>query len=288
MKKLKININSSRIPWFETDFSNLILKDMKINPKIKKDLNFFIKNGYIVLKNVLTKKEIIEVKKDFNKIINLDNFKKNPEYFHYNKSPRVVEGWKKSKNIKKICYNNKVIEFLKYLYQRQPLPISTINFVKGTEQPLHSDYIHFGTVPELFLAGAWFALEDVNENNGPLNIVPKSHKLNTIDFTDLNLEIPKTTKELKENYTYYEQYLIKLLKLKKLKQKKALIKKGDVLIWAANLMHGGTKIKLKETTRYSQVVHYHFKDLDKIYNPCFSSRMYGMYAERDIKKILIK
>jgi ectoine hydroxylase-related dioxygenase (phytanoyl-CoA dioxygenase family) len=118
--------------------------------------------------------------------------------------------------------------------------------------------------------------------------VPKSHKLNTIDFTDLNLEIPKTTKELKDNYTYYEKYLIKLINLKKLKEKKVLIKKGDVIIWAANLLHGGTKIKLKTTTRYSQVVHYHFKDLNKIYNPCFSSRKYDIYAERDIKKISIK
>ena len=288
MKKLKINKNTTSIPWFESDFALQILKKIKINKKTSKEVKFFIDNGYIVLKKALNKEEISKILKDFNKIINTDKFKKNPEYFHYNKSPRIVEGWKISKNIKKICFNKKVVKFLKILYHRQPLPISTINFIRGTEQPLHSDSIHFGSVPKLFLAGAWFALEDINENNGPLNIVPKSHKLNMIDFTDLNMNIPKTTKELKDNYTIYEEYLGKLVKLRKLKEKKVLIKKGDVIIWAANLLHGGTKIKIKNTTRYSQVVHYHFKDLGRIYNPCFSSRAHGIYADRNIKQILIK
>ena len=63
---------------------------------------------------------------------------------------------------------------------------------------MHSDYIHFGTLPELYLAGAWFALEDVDDTNGPLIVSPKSHKLGSIDFTDLNLSIPKTTTELKK------------------------------------------------------------------------------------------
>lgn len=288
MKKLNIDINSQKIPWFESDFSLQILEKMNVNNETKKNLKFFIKNGYIVLKNALSNQDVNKILNDFKKVLHSENYKKNPEYFHYNKSPRVVEGWKKSKNIKKVCYNKKVNKFLNILYKRKPLPISTINFVRGTEQPLHSDYIHFGSVPELFLAGAWFALEDINKNNGPLNIVPKSHKLNTIDFTDLNLEIPKTTKELKDNYTFYEQYLKKLTKLKKLKSKKALMKKGDVLIWAANLLHGGTKIRIKEKTRYSQVVHYHFENLDKIYNPCFSSRMYGIHTERELNKILVK
>ena len=87
-----------------------------------------------------------------------------------------------------ICYY-----YVNFVYGRKPVPISTINFLKGTEQPLHSDYIHFGSTPELYLAGAWYALEDVDENNGPLTICPKSNKLSTIDFTDLNLKIPKST-----------------------------------------------------------------------------------------------
>jgi ectoine hydroxylase-related dioxygenase (phytanoyl-CoA dioxygenase family) len=173
------------------------------------------------------------------------------------------------------------------MYEKEPVPVSTINFLKGTEQPLHSDYIHFGSLPELYLAGVWFALEKVDLTNGPLTICPKSHKLKVIDFTDLKLKIPKTTNELKSNYTKYEKYLMKTINKKKLKTKKIRLDKGDALIWAANLLHGGSKIKNEKKTRLSQVIHYHFKGLKKIYNPCFSSRLNDIYATRDISSIKV-
>ena len=284
-----INKNSQSIPWFETIFANKILKKEKnISKNLKKKAKFFIDNGYLIIKNVINDKFANSLVKDFYKIINSNEFKKNPKYFHYNSSPRIVEGWKQSKYIKNLCFQNEVISFLNFVYLKKPVPISTINFLKGTEQPLHSDYIHFGSIPELYLAGAWYALEDVDETNGPLTICPKSHKLGIIDFTDLNLKIPSSTDQLKTNYTIYEQYLEEVIKEKKLKKKKIHLKKGDVLIWAANLLHGGSKIKKKNKTRLSQVIHYHFKNLNKIYNPCFSSRSNGIFAERDIKSITIK
>ena len=62
------------------------------------------------------------------------------------------------------------------MYESKPIAVSTINF-KRTEQPLHSDYMHFASKPDLYLAGCWIALEDINEKNGPLIVVPQSHKL---------------------------------------------------------------------------------------------------------------
>jgi ectoine hydroxylase-related dioxygenase (phytanoyl-CoA dioxygenase family) len=289
MKKFLIDKNSISIPWFESIFADKILSKQKnLNKDFKKKAKFFIDNGYLIIKNVINEKFVSSLVADFKKIVNSNEFKKNPKYFHYNASPRIIEGWKKSKYIKKLCFQKKVISFLNFIYGRKPVPISTINFLKGTEQPLHSDYVHFASSPDLYLAGAWYALEKVDGTNGPLTICPKSHKLSIVDFTDLNLKIPKSTNELKANYTIYEQYLEKVIKEKKLKKKKIYLKKGDVLIWAANLLHGGSKIRKKNKTRLSQVIHYHFKNLKKIYNPCFSSRSNGIFAERDIKSITIK
>ena len=75
------------------------------------------------------------------------------------------------------------------------------NFIYSTEQPLHSDYIHFGSVPELFLTGVWIALEDIHPDSGPLTITPKSHNLEIVDLDTLGLDVPKSNKQLKENYT---------------------------------------------------------------------------------------
>ena len=275
-------------PWFESEFAISILNKKKIKLKLKKEAKFFIENGYLIIKKCFSQKIINETLNDFEKIVNSKSFKKNPDYFHYNKSPRVIEGWRKSKNIKNICFNKKILKYLSFFYNKKPLPISTINFTLGTEQPLHSDYIHFGSCPEKFLAGVWVAFEKVDKNNGPLQIVPKSHKSKIINFYDLNLDIPKTTKELKKNYTIYENYLKELIKVKKFKKKNIYLNKGDALIWAANLFHGGTKIKDKRRTRLSQVVHYHFKDLDYIYNPCFSDKNSGIISKRNLNEILIR
>ena len=130
----------------------------------------------------------------------------------------MIEGWRRSKFIKIVAKNKKINNYLRFFYNREPVPISTINFYAGTEQPLHSDYIHFGSVPELYLAGVWFALEKVNKNNGPLTIVPGSHKHKIINFSDFNLSIPKTSKELKNHYSIYENYLQDLIKEKKMKK----------------------------------------------------------------------
>ena len=283
----KFSKNYLNRPWIESDFALEILAKKKVSVQMKKDAKFFIKNGYLILKNTLTESEIQKCLLDFNNIVNSKKFKTNPKYFHYNKSPRIVEGWKSSKVIKKIAYKKKVIKYLNFLYDKVPVAFSTINFKTGTEQPVHSDYIHFGTLPELYLAGVWFALVKVDINNGPLVVVPGSHKLPIIEFANLNLPIPKNSKDLKYNYTIYESYLSELIKNKKLKRKELHVNQGDSIIWAANLMHGGTKILGKDRSRYSQVVHYHFKNLEKIYNPCYSNRIHGMYADRNLNRIKI-
>mgnify|MGYP006074643323 FL=1 len=288
MKFNKSSIKSMSIPWVESDFAKNILEKKKVSKKLRNQTIFFINNGYLVLKNILSKKLIKDVLEDFNKIINSKAFKKNPDYFHYNKHPRVIEGWRKSKFIKNIAKKKSIEQYLQFFYGRKPLPVSTINFYAGTEQPLHSDYIHFGSVPELYLAGVWFALEKVNANNGPLTVVPGSHKLKIINFSDFNLNIPRSSKELKSHYSIYEDYIKDIIKKKKMETKKIFLNKGDAIIWAANLLHGGSKIDKKNKSRSSQVVHYHFDKLDYIYNPCFTNKNIGIIAKRDINKIKIK
>ena len=136
-------------------------------------------------------------------------------------------------------------------------------------------------MPELYLAGVWYAFEDIGINNGPLTVVPMSHKLKTINFSDLNLPTPRTTQELKKNYTIYENYLIELIKEKKLKRKK-IFKEGDAIIWAANLLHGGIELKRKND-KIESGCHYHFDKLDYIYNPVLQILMQEL-CQKEFKR----
>ncbi len=254
---------------------------------LSKIKNEFYKNGYIVLDVDSIKKKIGKVNTGINKILKRKNIKKNPIVFHYNSSPRIVEAWKEVKAIKEIAKDKNLNKILKHLKGRKAIPFSTINFLKGTEQPLHSDYFHFATKPHNYLIGAWVALEDVNIKSGPLAVVEKSHKLPIVSNEMLNQTIPKNQIELKKNYTKYENYIKKLIKEKKLKITELPIKKGQIILWDANTLHGAFKIKNRKLSRKSMVIHYHFSRCEKYYNPLYSLTSKKIYSERNINKIKI-
>ena len=285
--KFKIDKSSLDIPWVESPLFNSIIKNLKINNNDLKLAKKFNNDGYIIvdldLKDSFIDKIIYEIDEKLEK----GKVKKNPKIYHYNKSPRIVEAWKFSKNVAKLSLNKKILRLLKLFYNKKPIAISSLNFIRGTEQPLHSDYMHFSTIPERFLAGSWVALEDTNKKNGPLTVVPKSHKLPITDYNSLGLKMPQSIEDLKKCYNVYEDYVREVVKSNKLKAKEIYIKKGQAIIWAANLLHGGSKTLNPKLTRKSQVTHYHFEDCNKYFNPAFSNPFAGKYASRNIDEIKI-
>jgi hypothetical protein len=54
-----------------------------------------------------------------------------------------------------------------------------------------------------------------------------------------------------------------------LQKQSLLVKKGQAVIWAANLLHGGDPIKRAGSTRHSQVTHYYFENCT-YYTPLFT------------------
>ena len=276
-----MSFNIINEPWVESPFfiKYLNLKKNRILKKYAIDIH---EKGYCILDLNLSDKVINDVNNDIERSISTGDFRKNPKIYHYNKYPRIVEAWKFSKNVAKIANNVVLKKLLNFLYESKPLPFSTINFIGGSEQPLHSDYIHFGSMPHKYLVGVWVALENVNKNNGPLKVVPGSHKLSLIDYQDIKREKATNLNELEKNYRVYEKYIKNLVKYKKLQTKELHIKKGQAIIWAANLLHGGAKMQNYKLTRKSQVIHFHFSKNKFNYNPGFSDPKKGHYVERKL------
>ena len=254
------------------------LERLEMEAEIKK----FQEDGYIIIDLNNGETDFDQIIFDMDKINSGTDKKLNPKIYHYNEHPRLIEGWKKSTHIKSLALHSSVMAVLKALYQSNAIAFSTINFTRGTEQPLHSDYFHFGSMPELMLAGVWVALEDIDPDAGPLSVVPGSHKSPIILPEDLGFkEPPKSTAQVKQNYTAYEQWVRDHIKQTGLEPYTPKLGKGQALIWAANMLHGAFEIKNKKLTRYSQVTHYHFENCDFFYNPNFSSR--NNYVHRDIE-----
>ena len=168
-----------------------------------------------------------------------------------------------------------MIETLRLLYGREPIPFQTLNFDRGTEQAAHNDTIHFHCVPRFFMCGVWTALEDVDERNGPLFMHPGNHRLLDYAMTDLGLDASGA------EYGEYERRIARILETLGLPREEIHLRKGQAVIWAANAYHGGSPILDCSRTRHSQATHYYF-DYCLYYFPMGSEPFAGKVTMREV------
>lgn len=169
---------------------------------------------------------------------------------------RVQDGWRDVDAIKRIAINQTILDILEYCYGRPAIPFQTLNFAVGSQQHFHTDEVHFSSIPERFMAGVWVALDDVDGDNGPLIYYPGSHKLPCYG----NHHIGHDFTGNRGGQQQFHDMWCALVEAKGLKRQEFHAKKGQALIWAANLLHGGQQHSNRERTRWSQVTHYYFED----------------------------
>ena len=155
--------------------------------------------------------------------------------------------------VKSIALDNYVLYLLEELFGRRPKPFQTLNFPVGTEQAVHSDSVHFNSEPFGLMCGVWVALEDISHDQGPLVYFPQSHKLPEITSEATGFD------PTSENYQRLVLYWEEQIKEKSYQRKLGIIKKGQAIVWHANLLHGGSPQTDKAKTRNSQVTHYYFE-----------------------------
>jgi ectoine hydroxylase-related dioxygenase (phytanoyl-CoA dioxygenase family) len=107
------------------------------------------------------------------------------------------------------------------------------------------------------MCGVWVALEDITPENGAVFYYPKSQNLPEYNFSHFK-STPLDTAY--SDYIEYEDFIEKIVEAYQFEKKPFYAKKGDVLIWSSNIIHGGSKVLNEQASRYSMVTHYYFKD----------------------------
>jgi ectoine hydroxylase-related dioxygenase (phytanoyl-CoA dioxygenase family) len=207
------------------------------------------RDGYLVIDEVIAEETLDAIVADLAGLYGPPREEGGVRYFHR----RIQDAWKVSENVKALALAPRVLTLLEDLYGRKPLPFQTLNFRTGSQQAPHSDAIHFNTLPEGFMCGVWVALEDIDEENGPLVYYPGSHKFPYLRPGDIGLEAKW------DDYPDYEQYVADLIVRESLEPAYGTIRKGQAIVWAANLLHGGATQTDPDRSRLSQVTHYYFE-----------------------------
>jgi len=195
---------------------------------------------------------------------------------------RIQDAWQFDPDVKAIAINPAMLSLLGRLYGRRAIPFQTLNFPVGTQQHLHSDSIHFSSVPERFMCGVWLAMEDIHADAGPLEYCPGSHKWPIVSNVAIGHD--RWNDRSAGAQTPYEPLWRELVAASGFGIESFAPRKGQALIWAANLLHGGSRQADPTRTRWSQVSHYYFADCI-YYTPAYSDETVGRLDTRSIVNI---
>ncbi len=227
-------------------------KFQQLDKKIQQELLSWSDDGYVVLKNYFSSDEVASFNEKIDELLASKKVK-------FENGNKIMFAIHKSKLLFQIGAHKKIISILETLLDKEVTLFQSINFLTGSQQGAHSDSISMSTFPKGNLIAIWVALEDIDAESGPLYYYKGSHKLPYFMNKDYDNE-GSTFFLGNKGYDAYLKNIQNLLDDNKLEKKHFLAKKGDVLIWHANLVHGGEKVLDDNKTRKSMVFHYYAKD----------------------------
>lgn len=210
----------------------------------------FVEQGYMILPRFFPEAEVDRLNAEIEDLLQDQTLQ-----FNYS-GRKVMDAFRHAPAANDFFRSPRLLSLLDFMMGKKVVPFQTINFLRGSEQRAHSDSIHMTTFPEGYLIAAWIALEDIKPGTGELFYYPGSHRLpfvSTADYPSGN-----TSWKLGPNTNrLYEDKIEEILAESDLKKETFLAKKGDVLLWHANLLHGGSPLRDLQSTRRSMVAHYY-------------------------------
>ena len=247
------------IPWLDRPNAIESLKNhpqyASFSPVIQQQLNQFVTDGYMIIPGFFSTEEVEQANKDIDTLL-----QSNKVGFHYT-GRKIMQSYKHSPVINDTFFRRKELtDLLSFIMGKPVIPFQTINFLQGSEQRAHSDSIHMTTQPLGYLIACWIALENITDQNGPVVYYPGSHTLPYLMTPDYNSGNTSLTIGAQSN-TRYEDTIDELIREKNLQPSVFHAQPGDLLIWHANLLHGGSAIHQKGATRKSLVAHYFCEDV---------------------------
>lgn len=230
--------------WIDTVGAKEYISTLNRSEKVKAALFSLEENGFCVLKNLISKEVCDKIVEEFKSFL-VSNCDESSYVDRYGLHDRLAS-FHLHTNTFQSLYNQPLLnEILSLLFCGQVAIFGSLFFERGSEQDFHRDTPAFFTNPLGRYVGCWYALEDIDETQGPLVYYLKSHRI------DSDYELRKIVRNSNE----YQMLINSKCVEKGLEQKEFQANKGDVLIWHPQLVHRGKSRVNKSLSRYSAVIH---------------------------------
>ena len=235
-------------------------------------ISFFHDNGYLILKGVLSPADVAEFKQRVDafwaqksnlaelKIDCLDGPLCTPASNRYyfseideaarQHSYKLNDAHLSDRVVARLSTHRRVIDAISDLLSATPLVCNSLIFERGSQQPAHFDTFYMPSKTPNMMCASWIAFDPVTGDNGPLFYYPKSHLLPPFLFS--NGQIGWIDSESADATAHIDRVIAD----HGLEKVYFYPDPGDVLIWHAQLLHGGGAIADDSQTRMSLVTHY--------------------------------
>jgi phytanoyl-CoA hydroxylase len=152
--------------------------------------------------------------------------------------------------IREFALDPRLVASLTQLLGSTPLVCNTLLFERSSQQTAHFDTFYMPSPTPNKMAAAWIAFDPVTDTNGPLVYYPKSHLIKPFRFSNGGITA------LEGEAADAERCIARIISEHGLEKVEFYPRPGDVLIWHAQLLHGGGSILNMHETRTSLVTHY--------------------------------
>ncbi len=204
--------------------------------------------GYLILRGLFNADEVAAMNGEVDRLVR-------DKVVDFNFTGRkIMFAFHHSELLRKYVHDRRILDVMDFLLGKRMRVFQSINFLTGSEQAAHSDSIHMTTHPLGYMTAAWIALEQMTPDNGPLIYYPGSQKLpyllnGSYDHGGNRFTIGD------DAYARYEEAVQHAVDNGHYERVELLAQPGDVLIWHANLLHGGKKMNTPNASRKSMVIH---------------------------------
>lgn len=155
-----------------------------------------------------------------------------------------------SEAIRDVALSDRLCAALADLMGQPVVACNSLSFVRGSQQPMHNDAWYMTPTTPGGLLATSVCLEDHHPDAGQLFYYAGSHKIPPYVFS--NGRISAVQAEMDQANAYLEGEIRK----RDLPRRTFEGRQGDMIIWSAHLLHGGSPIAEMARTRRTLVTHY--------------------------------
>jgi hypothetical protein len=253
-------------PWLDQpdalDQIDARLRSGRLTEEQAEQCRYWVKNGYLILPKLIADETLDLVWAAYEKAVQDGTIPLNPESAGEGDPypGRFLDPHQKVDAFCHILRHPGLLGWIERLMEREPEPFQTITCHKGSQQGAHSDSIHMTTYPIGYLTAARVAFEDIHPDCGPLVYYPGSHRLPYLFSKDVGIaQADFKERGYLEYHEKYEPRIREVIAENHLAPHYFHAKKGDVLIWHANLIHGGSMRRDLSLSRKAVVCHFFVK-----------------------------